>query len=105
MSVVDFSVHRVTKVEINNRMLSTGVLAQIIRIEYTDYYDQTQECEITLYAAGTKPLVCNVPEEPVAEEVPPALEAEIERDTQAAIGMAKVMDHVFDTLLSPRTAK
>lgn len=42
-----------------------------------------------------------VPEVPL----PPALKAEIERDTQAAIGMAKVMDHVFDTLLSPRTAK
>ena len=42
--------------------------------------------------------------ESVEVPLPPSLEAEIERDTQAAIGMGKVWGHVLDTLLSPKAA-
>ena len=44
-------------------------------------------------------------EQPPEDDMSPTLRAMIERDTKNALAMAKVMDHVFDTLLSPRTAK
>ena len=108
MSVVDFSVHHVTKITVVNRMLST-TFVQILKVEYTDYHGNEQETEINLYTADGKPLICEVPEEVAEAEsvevpLPPSLEAEIERDTQAAIGMGKVWGHVLDTLLSPKAA-